>query len=818
MTDVRGLFKDLPGIVYRCLDDEHWTIIELTAGAEALYGYPAEDFIQNNRRSFSSIVHPDDRNDLREYISEVLQKSDQFDLEYRIVSRSGQVKYVWEHGHRIAVDKPHKFELVGMVYEISANSYAINRLNKSHHAIVNLARDSAIVGTDLTTYYQSVCRVLANTLDASRASIWLFDLGKKNMLQKMLWDTEKQGFEQGMVLQRNSLPRYFEAMLVARAIDAADAVNDPRTAEFAETYLKPLNIASKLDAGIISDSTIVGVVCVEHLGAVRNWSPGEVRFVVEVADQIAQALSARERRIAEDAMMAAMAESRAKSNFLAIMSHEIRTPLNGILGMAELLGDTSLDAQQRRYLKTINISSELLLNIINDILDFSKIEAGKLELIYNEYSLEVLIDACVDVFTHQSQEGGVKFFVEIAPDVPDTVVGDRNRLQQVLVNLLGNAFKFTDQGHIWLRVRKTEDINRPWLVFEVEDTGIGIPAEKIPDLFQPFNQLQNSERVRAAGTGLGLAICRRLIGLMGGEITVSSKMGSGSLFKFSIPLQEVTVSHLSISSDTAIAGKTVFLVDDDDVFVEFCIALAKRQKFKLISAKNGAEALEMLSALQPDIIVIDVMLPDINGIELARDLAQTSKMENIGLVLVSGDLGGRKALRSIRANLPYHRVLEKPVSHSAFCEALREALKFRSQVNVDVVKDDIARTLIDRRILVVEDNLVNQQVISGMLAKLQLCADICNNGMEALEAITQQGDAYCLVLMDCEMPVMDGFDASRRIRNMEGKISSIPIVALTAHALPEYTEKALASGMDDVITKPLSLRKLTDKLAEILNI
>lgn len=808
----------LPGVVYRCLADQHWTMLELSPAIERLSGYPASDFVDNRVRSFASIVHADDRAVLKDAITTILGDSDEYDLEYRIVTRSGEIRYIAEHGCRLAGGSGDAIQLCGFLYEMRSTIHNVERLNKSHQTILELAGSAGVARDNLDVYFRSACKLIADALGAQRVSIWRFDKAERRMVQQMLWDSSRSVYDQGMQLNYADYPKYFEALLSGRAINASNALTDPRTCEFFDSYLLPLHIVSILDSAIRQSGEMVGIVCVEQQYAMRQWTLQDIRFVGEAADQIAQALAARQRHIAEDALLAAMSESHAKSNFLATMSHEIRTPLNGILGMAELLMDTELDAQQRRYLNTINISGELLLNIINDILDYSKIEAGKLELIYNEYSPEVLVDTCVEVFASQSQDGGIKLFVDIAPDVPDFVLGDRNRLQQILVNLLANAFKFTDQGHIWLRVRSFEDHRRQWLRFEVEDTGIGIAPEKLQQLFQPFNQVPDSGRVRAAGTGLGLAICKRLVGLMGGEINVSSSLGSGSTFWFTVPMQHARVQQDVIYGDSGIAGKTVFLVDDDAAFVEFVAAVAKRHKFKLVSAASGAAALEILSTIQPDLMVIDVILPDVNGIELARDLAQTAKMENIGLVLVSGDLGGRKALRSIRANLPHHRVLEKPISPAMFCDALREALKFRHQVSIDVVKEDIARTLVDRRILVVEDNVVNQQVVAGMLAKLQLKADICNNGMEALECLTQKAESYSLILMDCEMPVMDGFEATQRIRALQCEVAMIPIVALTAHALPEYTGRALAAGMNDYLTKPLSLRKLTDKLAEVLNI
>jgi PAS domain S-box-containing protein len=818
MSEDNNLLTDLPGSAYRGLDDVHWTMLAMSPGIETLTGYPAEDFIGNRVRSYASIVHPDDQADLRAHVTEVLTESDSFDLEYRIVTRHGEVKYVWEHGQRIPAKSGKGYELVGFIYEVATSVHAVSRLNKSHQAIIDVARFSGMAKGDLSEYYQSICQLVANTLNVSRVSIWVFDNFKKLMTQKMLWDSSLKEFQTGATLKQKDYPQYFAALMATQIINANDALTDPRTREFADSYLLPHDIVSMLDAGIRLGDALLGVICVEHVIVPRKWTLKDIKFLTEVSNQIVQAMASRDQRQAEDAMMAAMAESHAKSDFLATMSHEIRTPLNGILGMAELLMDTKLDAQQRRYLNTVNISGELLLNIINDILDYSKIEAGKLELIYNEYNPEVLIDSCVEVFSRQSHEGGIKLFVEIDPDVPDYVLGDRNRLQQILVNFLANAFKFTDQGHIWLRVRCVEDERRAWLRFEVQDTGIGIAPDKVDKLFQPFNQVRDNDRVRSAGTGLGLAICKRLVGLMGGEINVNSALGSGSTFWFTVPLQLSQTQHDSSQENITIVDKTIFLVDDDLVFIEFVNVVAKRHKFKVISTTTAASAMEMLATIQPDVMVIDVVLPDINGIELARDLTQTSKMSNIGLILVSGDMGGRKALRSIRANLPYHRVLEKPISHAAFCEALREALKFRSEVSIDVVREDIARTLIDRRILVVEDNVVNQQVVAGMLAKLQLKADICNNGMEALECLTQHADAYCLILMDCEMPVMDGYEATERIRKLSGTISKIPIVALTAHAVQEYVDRATAVGMDGFITKPLSLRKLADKLAEMLNI
>ncbi|MGB5131642.1 MAG: response regulator [Steroidobacteraceae bacterium] len=557
--------------------------------------------------------------------------------------------------------------------------------------------------------------------------------------------------------------------------------------------------------------------------------PNEVGSLIVSFNEMSQQIHARNQRLAEhrrklqelviertknfeQAARQAEKASQAKGDFLARMSHEIRTPMNGVVGMAELLENSGLEDQQQHMVQTMRSSADALLEIINDILDFSKIEAGQLQVLETGFSPVELMEEVCEFLAPQAHERNLELICDIGADVPQKCSGDPIRLRQILVNLLGNAIKYTERGHIIARAAATGPANgKVGLRIEIEDTGFGIPEGQLDTIFEAFTQGDSFETRKHGGTGLGLAITRELVTLLGGAVGATSKLGVGSTFWVTLPLTVPEGTQPAAKSFSA-GVNSVLIVQDDQSAAKALATLLESGGARVWMTRTGNHAIDRIALDKFGLVLIDELLPDMTGVELIDRLRARPLSAPVPLVLMTSSRpAAAAATLSINSSSAPDARMSKPVRRARLRAAIDHALGHGGSGDDQPVVAAKQERL-NLRVLLVEDSQVNREVAVGMLESLGCKVECAHDGSVGVEQALSW--SFNLVLMDCQMPLMDGFEATRRIRAAEAANGRdpIPIVALTANALQGDRERCLQSGMTDFISKPFTMKKLHDVL------
>jgi PAS domain S-box-containing protein len=769
-------------LVSRATDDAIWdwdliaNVISYSESFGTLFGYRTGEF-ESTKELWISRIHPDERDELVAGVYAFLaSREEAWSGEYRYQCADGSYAFVYDRAYAVRDVEGKPLRMVGSMMNVTERKRAEEELQR-FAGIVASSHDA----------------ILSKTLDGTILS-W-------NPGAEALYGyTAEEAIGKSVMMLIPPDLAFEESAIIARI----------KANEFIDQYES---------ARMRKDGSLVDVSLT--ISAVKN-SAGQIIGASKIARDIT------ERRRADVALraatIAAEGASRAKSEFLANMSHEIRTPMNGVIGMTGLLLDTDLNAEQRKFAETIRSSGEALLTVINDILDFSKIEAGKLKFEEIDFDLHEAVEGCLELFAQRAQAKGLELACLLESNVPAKLRGDPGRLRQILTNFVGNAIKFTERGEVVVKVLlENETETDAFLRLEVKDTGIGISVEAQARLFQAFSQADGSTTRKHGGTGLGLAISKQLVEIMHGQIGVESTPGQGSVFWFTVRLGkqlEGAESQLVVRGD--LANLHVLIVDDNETNRQILQHQTCTWKMRSAAVVSAAEALAELRQAQTasdpyQVVLLDLHMPGTNGLALAKSIRAATDLSDVRLVLLSS-IGERLNAEQLKV-AGIDDCLVKPIRQSLLFDCLATimggiGLKRAGEAGeVSQVPASSVPMGQKLRILLAEDNIVNQEVAQGLLRKLGYRADAVADGTEVLEALRRI--RYDVVLMDCQMPRLDGYETTRRIRQLEQERTPpfdwkapIHVIAITANAMEGDREKCLTAGMNDYLSKPVRKSEL----------
>jgi len=787
---------------------------------EKTFGYSRKEVIS---RPYLEFVHPEDREGTIDQATHVASGGNIVSFENRYRCKDGSYKWLMWSGVLLR----EKGLICAIATDVTERKREETR-QAAQYAITRVLAEAPTLSNASPRILQAICE----SLDWSMGAIWRVDQRHNFLRCVETWRmpsaqveefdraTHAQAFPRGVGLPGRVWAEAQPTWIEDVTIDA----NFPR-----------LSIAAK--EGLHAAFGFPILLGAEVLGVLEFFSHRIQRpdarllaMMGAVGSQIGQFI---ERKDVEEALRVyardlefaknrAEDAARAKSEFLANISHEIRTPMNAIIGMSELALGTRMTREQREYLNTIQGSADALLALVNDLLDFSKIEARKLQLDHVEFNLRDALEDTMRVLAPRAHQKGVELVCRIEPGLPDTLVGDPLRLRQVVMNLVGNAIKFTEQGEVVLRVEANAPVdgNLQQLSFAVSDTGIGIPLEKQAIIFEAFSQADSSTTRRYGGTGLGLAISAQLVDLMGGTISVESQPGHGSTFHFTAIFE---VQHPSTEQRSSrwrtLADLPVLIVDDNATNRRILEEVLTNWRMLPIAVESGALALAKLEESQHKnepfaLVLLDGHMPEMDGFALAERISQDHRYDSVKLVMLTS-AGQRQDVARCR-KLGLSAYLHKPIKQSELFDVIANVLGQPSlaEVGPSRVSKKHPRAHRALHVLLAEDNRVNQLVAKQILEKLGHQVTVVSNGRKAVSAV--KANKFDLVVMDVQMPEMDGLDATRAIREWEGTGGGhIPIVAMTAHAMKGDRERCLAAGMDSYTSKPIRSQELAEAIAQV---
>jgi len=801
-----------------------------------IVGYTREELAPISIATWETLCHPDDLRRSQRKLDDVFAgRIEIYDCECRMRHKNGH--WVWIHDRAVVTERDEGgrvLRMVGTHRDVSGRVQAeqqanemTRRLLQENDVVARINSFPAVGEGRVEDLARELTETVAAALGLDRVSVWLVSQDRGTMECVDLYDFAAQVHSTPAPVSLRAMEREMHALEIVKFHEAQFLTTFPGGAQ-QETGVAAEGTRSKLDGCVRAAGKCVGLVSLQWTTRTHRWKSDEIGFVCQLADQVGLALSNRDRHRAEEQLQAALGQlakaneqlevamvrsrefaekaeqaNQAKGRFLANMSHEIRTPINGILGMTDLLLDTQLNDAQVHYARTVRTSSQALLGVINDILDFSKIEAGHLEVESIQFALLSVFDDLADMLAPRAMEKGLRLIVDIDPDLPLLVRGDPTRLRQILVNLANNAIKFTKRGQVLVRASiATRDAQELELACDVCDTGIGIPLERQGALFRPFMQTDSSHAREYGGTGLGLAICKQLTQRMGGDISVHSEAGRGSVFRFTVRVGTVA------ESAPAFQRLTGLCVGVGSSNAAFRAALARHLRHwgaDVWQEANGGTLLERARQSSPHLLILDAELEDVDAAMVARSLrdARLAQPPRCVFACPANMIPSLEWL--VRQG--FCASLACPVRFSDLNSALIGILSRPLQPAIDKPVPRPRRQVESHpgvRILLAEDNDTNREVALGLLLKLGFptVTPVCD-GSEAVAALCKE--RFDLVLMDVQMPVMDGFEAVARIRDAGSGVldPAVPVVAMTAHAMKGDRENCIARGMSDYLSKPI---------------
>ncbi len=760
-----ALVNTIPGAAYTCLLDADWTMKFLSKNAESLTGYPSDEFIQNRVRTWAEIMHPEDRAAMSEQVEQAVIAHEAYTLEYRIIQADGNIAWVFEKGQAIYDEQAQPLELHGTVLDITDRKM----LEGKFQGLLEAAPDSIIIvnGEGEIGF-------------VNKQAEQMFGYKKDELLGQKVERLLPPGIAAGHPLMRDSYFRdpSVRAMGSGRELVAVTASGASVPVEIS---LSPM----RSEEGLLVFAA--------------------VRDITERRKMERELIASKER--AEEA-------TAAKGEFLANMSHEIRTPMNAIIGMSELALETDLSPTQHNYIHKVHRSAEALLGIINDILDFSKIEAGKLNIEEASFRIEDVLDNLANILSFKAEEKGLELLFDVPIGLPSTLIGDPLRIGQILINLGNNAIKFTDSGEVVIAISLIgQSVDTVNLAFSVKDTGIGIPEAKRESLFQSFTQADTSTTRKFGGTGLGLTISKSLVEMMGGELSCESEEGLGSEFRFRVSFK-ISEQEIVRAKPQEIDAMRVLIADDNSSSRTIIGSVLRGFGLRVDEVPSGIEALDAAKkaddAKDPyELVVMDWKMPKMDGIETTRKLQSESQLEAPPTIIMVTAFG-REAASQAANDVQIHGLLTKPITPSTLLDSILTA---KGHINVTPKRSDFKVEEVNRAInklrgahvLLVEDNDINMELAVDVLEKHDIRVSTAENGQLALDLLASK--TFDGVLMDCQMPVLDGYETTKLIRE-NVKYEELPVLAMTANAMAGDKEKVLAAGMNDHIPKPLQRGEL----------